>query len=534
MKTIITLFLCFFFGLVQAQDWSFFPKDSLRCYTVNEYGQLMGIDFRDHDSVDGQSILRLDSFANFIKVDTLLPGYSNGRHQFYYKHGNSDFGNRIVASQDTSLVIFKDYNVKTIDTDTILLLHTNVLGAGWVFYENDSVLIKARVYSLEEGSINGKKDSVKNIHLWGFTKSALNDSLLYNIRVGKAFGVYEIPKLDGFIRHSQKTYYGSIYHWMKYVEYDFYDFGKNDKEYEKHFYHSPYSQDEHQYLRIKYSADNEVLKVKGYIRTKTDSFLPPPRYVYFDTTYSNDLKDYWWYGVNDFGRETEVRMRHFKGRQSFVPFGFIPGRMRYLIYGAPYDLDISLRCDSSYSIDINGIRGKDSPYSYNVRRIIDNIWGGYSIDRYDNDYYYLTQYEGETSYDGNFNVSYVQGQGYAGTIGTGGYGGYPPGGYDYSIEMIYHPDEKCKEQNPIRFASINDIQQRKQLNVYPNPASSVLQIPIAQGKSLHFEIQNLSGVVVSSGHTSGTIHLDDLANGLYIVQVIEGSQISRVKINILH
>ena len=72
MRTFITLFLCLFFGFSQAQDWSFFPKDSLRCYTVDASGQLMGIDFRDHDSSDGQSIISLDSFANFIKVSMII------------------------------------------------------------------------------------------------------------------------------------------------------------------------------------------------------------------------------------------------------------------------------------------------------------------------------------------------------------------------------------------------------------------------------------------------------------------------------
>lgn len=521
MKTIITLFLCFFFGLVQAQDWSFFPKDSLRCYTVNERGQLMGIDFRDHFAFEKDSIIHLDSFGEFIELDTQIIGLPNHwGGSIFFRDRNSDFGNRIVTTSKGAEIIFTDPFDKSIKREALSLIADNKIGTSWVFFENDEVLVKARVSSIGLGKVYNRTDSIKTIHLWAFNKENPDDSLLYNIRVGKQSGVFEIPRLSGFIKHDQRSYYSTIDHWMPYREMSVHQsssFAEVLDEGDIHYEYRNFNVAEYLRVRKRTVSNRSVTDYKGY-KVKFMAFEDA------DTTFSNNVQDYKWYRANDILWSTipELEFDTLTWEYTEPAVNPIPGRI-VMVGEKPLDPEVYLRCDSTYSLEFSGYDEGYSLFSWRV---------GYSAEfwRHNKDIFYTSYREGETRNDGRFSVSYCETVGY---MGSSGHNNSNISG-DFYSSVVYHPNEKCKEQNPIRFASINDIQQRKQLNVYPNPASSVLQIPIAKGKSLHFEIQNLSGVVVSSGHTSGTIHVDDLANGLYIVQVIEGSQISRVKINILH
>jgi hypothetical protein len=503
--------------MTQAQDWSFFPKDSLRCYTINDYGRLMGIDFRDHFASENDSIIHLDSFGKFIALDTQINGVLSAcGGSIFFRDRNSHFGNRIVTTAKGVEIIFTDPFDKSIKREALSLIADNRIGTSWVFFENDEVLVKARVTSLGLGKVYNRTDSIKTIHLWAFNKKNPDDSLLYNIRVGKQFGVFEIPRLSGFIQHDQRSYYSSIEHWMPYREMSAYRFLGWLQEGDIHY--KCWMSDITEYLRVRKRivGGSFVMDYKGY-RVEFLGFEE------VDTTFSNNVQDYKWYRANDILWSTIP-----DGVFDTLTFEYIehaanpiPGRI-VMVRGVVLDPQVSLRCDSTYSLHFSGYEG----YSLFSWRL------GYpaGLRRHNKDIFYTRNGEGETRDDGRFSVSYGETVGYMGCYGYNNSNIYG----DFHSSVVYHPNEKCKDQDPIRFASIDNQPAINQLKVYPNPVSDLLKIPKAKGKSLHFAIHNLSGIAVSSGSTSGIIRLDDLANGLYILQVTEGSQIFRVKINILH
>ena len=517
MKTIITLFLCFFLGMVQAQDWSFFPKDSLRCYTVNDYGQLMGIDFRDHFASENDSIIHLDSFGQFIELDTQIAEVRNWwGGTIFYRDKNSDYGNRIVTTTKGVEIIFTDPFDKTIKRETLSFIAENRLGSSWVFFENDEVLVKARVASLGVGKVYNQIDSIKTIHLWALNKENYSDSLLYKIRVGKNYGVFEIPRLSGFIKHDHRSYYTFIDHWMPYREMREYEFSGGLQEGDIHY--KCWISNVAEYLRVRKSMvdGRSVPNYKGY-KVKYLGFEET------DTTFSNSLQDFIWYKANDILWSTIQDGVYDTLTQEYIEPSVNPIPGRIVMVGVnPLDPQVILRCDSTYSLNFSGYE----------RYSLISWRAGYGAEfwRHDKDIFYTSNREGETWRDGRFSVSYGETLGYTGS--TGQNNSNISG--DFHSSVVYHPNEQCKNQDPIIFASVDSKTTVNQLNVYPNPARSLLVVPRAKGKSLGFKIQSLSGEVVSSGNTSGTIHLEDVANGLYIIQVTDGSQIYRVKVNILH
>lgn len=521
MKTFVTLFLCLLFYCSHGQNWDFFPKDSLRCYTTDKYGHLMGIDFRDHDSISGNSVVHLDSFGNFIELDTQIQGVDNHwGGSIYFRNKNSHFGNRMVHSSEDVKIIFTNPFDDNIDFDTLLLLNKNEVGTSWMFYENDEIVINARVVKLGFGIVNDKTDSIKTIHLWAFNKEFPDDSLLYNIRIGKRFGIFEIPRLSGLIKHNHRSYFPIVDFWMPYRELSAYQskepFATNLTEGDIHY--ECWMSDIAEYLRVRkkivdgrYVIDYEGYKVKylGFENT--------------DTTFSNNVQDYKWYMANDILWSTVT-----DGVFDTITFEYIepainpiPGRI-VMVGGRPLDPQVTLRCDSTYMLNFAGYE-RYSLFSW-------RLGNGAEFWRHNKDIFYTSYREGETRNYGRYNVSYAENIGY---IGSNGYFNSEIWG-DFYSSVMYHPNEKCNVQKPIRFASVKDIHKKKQLEVYPNPTSNTVNIPYANGRLLEFEIQNSSGVSVSSGNTSGTIQVDDLSSGLYVLQIIEGCEVYRARINIIH
>ena len=76
--------------------------------------------------------------------------------------------------------------------------------------------------------------------------------------------------------------------------------------------------------------------------------------------------------------------------------------------------------------------------------------------------------------------------------------------------------------------SANEINELKNISIYPNPASDVLNIPGADGTE--FEIYNTAGQLVSKGKISDQkLQVHDLVKGVYFIQIKNNNNISKLK-----
>ncbi len=91
--------------------------------------------------------------------------------------------------------------------------------------------------------------------------------------------------------------------------------------------------------------------------------------------------------------------------------------------------------------------------------------------------------------------------------------------------------------------SVDEIQYNNNMAVYPNPASSMLNIELllTQFDDVKVELIDLNGSVVLSENVNSAISerafsvdISDIANGLYIVKVTNGDQVSTSKVTITH
>lgn len=494
MRSIITLFLCFPFLVSLSQNWDYFPKDSLRCYTVDDYGRLMGIDFRDHSKSAGNDIIHLDSFGNFIPIDTAIREVD--AFQFYFRNKNSHYGNRIVKSQNYTLVQITDDFDRSIVNKTIKLEHSNHLGHQWTFYQDDSIKITARVAELGTEKINGRLDSVKTIHLWGFNKSNLNDSFLHIMRVGKSFGIYSTPRLYGFVNHKFTEFYTVIDHLMNYSPSKFKYMDKL-VEGDIHYSFEQANSDTKEYLRIRKSKDGQNIKstYDGYMIT-FNGFDGTT--LLLDTSYTQDEDDFEWYNLD---------FRFFD-----LPQNFIPGRVYEIKSNDDiFDPNIRLRCDSSYQFNLAG-KGRQSLRSIRL--------GAQLLYRHNSDIFYTAYLEGETQFLDWYWASYAEDVGLLSAGGTSSYG-YRA---HWSFGLDYHPLEHCLEQNPIVFASSRSLKLQK-LNFYPNPASGTITLNRTLNKPSEFQIFNVHGAEVIDGITLGNIDVSNISTGIYYLNLlIEGEQ----------
>ena len=67
------------------------------------------------------------------------------------------------------------------------------------------------------------------------------------------------------------------------------------------------------------------------------------------------------------------------------------------------------------------------------------------------------------------------------------------------------------------------------MNVYPNPTSGIISVTGAR-ESFNYTISDIIGNVVSSGTSDGNIHVDTLPNGVYILNLLNNSQSTMIKI----
>ncbi|MCB0735549.1 MAG: hypothetical protein KDC76_13265 [Bacteroidetes bacterium] len=181
---LIVLFISFGIPSV-AQNWTWFPKDSLRIYQnpVQHSYRYTGIDFRDFEQHGDTALINL---ANFSLVDTIYdPPTRTDAWVAYILLGNSNYGNHIVETDDRVELIFQH---KHQPSDTLLFHKTFLPAMEWTIFQNDAITLTGKFKSLE----NHNGDSILTIGLSAFS-TASGSSKSFSLKIQKTFGLTSSP-----------------------------------------------------------------------------------------------------------------------------------------------------------------------------------------------------------------------------------------------------------------------------------------------------------------------------------------------------
>jgi hypothetical protein len=201
---LLTIALGTLSNLLQAQNWAYFPENTMRCYYIDKHPidhywdvpetrpVLSGIRFNKFDTLDE---MRLDSFG---VLRPLKRGTTLGRS--WYISGNSNFGNRIQKVGNHINMFFVHDSFRTLTVDSFLFLDPTV-NKEWQFCDSDSFSIIAKVGATYQQETYFGLDSVKQILL--IKTSKLTDSIsTYNLILSKNHGIIHTPNFLQLKRHS--------------------------------------------------------------------------------------------------------------------------------------------------------------------------------------------------------------------------------------------------------------------------------------------------------------------------------------------
>ena len=193
-----------------AQNWTWFPKDSLRIYQnpIQHSYRYTGIDFRDFEQHGDTALINL---ANFSLVDTIYdPPTRTDAWVAYILLGNSNYGNHIVETDDRVELIFQH---KHQPSDTLLFHKTFLPAMEWTIFQNDAITLTGKFKSLE----NHNGDSILTIGLSAFS-TATRSSKSFSVKIQKTFGLTSSPVFyDLLYRHIPIDSLASV-HWQTYRE----------------------------------------------------------------------------------------------------------------------------------------------------------------------------------------------------------------------------------------------------------------------------------------------------------------------------
>ena len=109
--------------------------------------------------------------------------------------------------------------------------------------------------------------------------------------------------------------------------------------------------------------------------------------------------------------------------------------------------------------------------------------------------------------------------------------------FEFGYEMSFSGDPVAKNNMGIlyvvRRVGINDVEEGG-VNVYPNPATEVINIANAEGAQISvFDIAGKLITSVASASANETISCADFAKGLYIVRIAEGNNVITKKVSVV-
>jgi hypothetical protein len=157
-KYIVTLLSALVCGASFAQNWAYFPENTLRCYYIDGEESLEGIRFNEYSGHD--RVMNLDSFGR------LRPLGWDEQHEYFqlFITGNSHFGNRVQKTAQGYKAFFVHDTLKNKTVDSLLFLNPSI-HSDWVVMENKHMKITAKVDSVFLGPSFVGTDSLANISL---------------------------------------------------------------------------------------------------------------------------------------------------------------------------------------------------------------------------------------------------------------------------------------------------------------------------------------------------------------------------------
>lgn len=101
---------------------------------------------------------------------------------------------------------------------------------------------------------------------------------------------------------------------------------------------------------------------------------------------------------------------------------------------------------------------------------------------------------------------------------------YPSGGFDLNAVGVINSNKPT---------GISQLAIDVQLQVYPNPASEVLNMEVASTQALHYQLTDVGGRVITSGtfRHKTSLRTTQLAPGLYFLQIDNGRDKSILKVS---
>lgn len=461
MRPLIFLGLSFLLMFnAKAQNWQWFPKDSLRVYInpTQQNERLTGIDFRDYLIGGDTTDVNLNSFTRPDTLsDEVLKNYSDYFFKGYVVHGNSNFGNRILETPKSVRLLFK--NVEE-GYDTLLFYKNRPLTDSWLVFRNDSIQILAEV--LSNLIIDGDSVSKINLHC-EYLPTSLKTT--FNLTVSKSLGLIESPVFLDILQYSnQLTQLKSVElsSFKEMTEFDFY--------------------------RPKIGT---VVETSGSRREDSDKvdFHQRDSCVGIESNRINWLSEQF---TNTIGPGHYPYVSHHKDlliERSYDTtkiYNPIPGKVAtstldpLLRYGVEATLGGKFLCDLYLTHPLY--------YTGSFEYLNDTIFEGFTVDPplVSIDWHVL-QHVGILRYNEiictYFNI---------------------PGGCEMG-------------EQDFRFSSLNELS-HNQIKIYPNPTSNWIEIE-GVAEVLQLEIVDYNGKTSVLRNDNGRYYLEDFANGLYFIRV---------------
>ena len=98
-------------------------------------------------------------------------------------------------------------------------------------------------------------------------------------------------------------------------------------------------------------------------------------------------------------------------------------------------------------------------------------------------------------------------------------------------ECFSEPSDTMYAEN---FVSVTESVLEQEIELYPNPASTSLNIELAEGMEIeNIEILSIEGKLIKQVSTSNKVDVSALINGQYILKVITSKGILRKRFSVL-
>lgn len=479
----LLLFFIAFSAAVQAQNWELFPLDSLRCYEAldaNGNAYLKGMDYRSYLESNGETIIHLDSFskARFIPYDFNKP--RKEYLEYLYLTGNSVFGKSINVTDGVTTMYFVNDSIRSIVEDSILFVANTAIGEQWPFYQNDSIVISAKIERITLEQIPIGLDSVRHIKLESFSKTNPGIKFTNFITYSKNFGMLKTLDFDGLRKFNFQNSFEDTINLLDYKEYTAADFFEVKPGTISHgqrttgdwYNHTVY----HTYTSY-YEQDNSLFYDQIKLQQETTSAG----------------------GTGPWVGDTILKVMFLPEMSGDTIFNPIPNSYNYGKY----------RVENLCGGNKIRVRTSDS-YKYIKRVSIDSI----GLNRELSDIALI-----------DFTESYVNGVGLESSFYRSGLRGIRY----FTKNLTYIKTPTCIVGTPSsNFVSVQKVNYRN-LQVYPNPVQSTLHIKntiLNGGTAL---VYNTLGLVFSYDVTSNTIDLRNLTSGVYFLEISSGTITYRTK-----